>query len=213
MSHYASPTPGQWPCSSSLTYQHADHFGIARGRRWLFGVDGVRFHPLQGSILQRRDVESLRRKLKTGDTPTPPGGGWFARYRRSCGLGFRPIAPTLTQNRRESGFPGSVGLEPRRPPPSWPRGPPHGRNFSALAGHEQVPGWRVGRGSRRPDRRPRWGSAPPQYRRRGSRGGAPAPVSGRKAGGGSSVRQGRAQPSTRVDLVRSARLRGGLSPT
>ena len=103
----------------------------------------------------------LSRKRETGGTPTPSGGRVRA-LQAILRSWIPPNRPPNAQNRRESGFPGSVGARgPDRPHPSRLgtrlRAQPHG-----LAGHDQVPGWRVRRGPRRPDRRPRRGGAQPR---------------------------------------------------
>ena len=146
-----------------------------------------------GSILDRGDVQFLSRKRETAGTPTPPGVE-FVRYRRSHGLGFHATGPQTPRIAVRTVFRarhGSGGL----------RGHPVGQGLGlrvdtdGLAGRDRVPGWRVRRGSRRPDPRPRRGNARRRHRRRGSGGGASRrPPLQRRAGnrgvrGGAAPRQ------------------------
>ena len=140
------------------------------GHRQPLGHRERAYNRFLGSIIHREGVEFLYRKSETGGTPTLPGVE-FVRYRRSCGLGFRQDRPPNAQNCRESRFPGSI-RHPAPGPPGRPGTRPRADN-DGLAGRDRVPGWRIRRGSRRSDRRPRRGSARPQPRRRGSGGGAP----------------------------------------
>ncbi len=112
-----------------------------------------------GAILQRQDIAVCPAEAENRGYSSPPGVE-FVRHRRFCGLGFRPITPKNAENRCESGFPGSTRA----------KGHPVGQRLlradpRAPARHDQAPGWPVHRGSRRPERRARRGSA--RSRRRG----------------------------------------------
>ncbi len=80
--------------------------------------------------------------------------------------------PPNGQNRREGGLPGSTRLRGCGATRSSARDSP-ARILTASPVATEFSAGRSGRGSRRPDLRPRRGSARPRPRRRGSAGGAP----------------------------------------
>ena len=107
-------------------------------------------------IIHSEDVEFLCRRSETGGTPTPPGVG-FVRYTRSCGLGFHATGPQTPRIAVRAVFRARTRLRGSGATRS-------ARGLCAdtdgLAGRHRVPGSRVRRGSRRPDRPPTKGKRP-----------------------------------------------------
>ena len=123
-------------------------------------------HPPRGCRVPRPEPA-------TGGTPTPPGVE-FVRYTGSYGLGFRQTAPKTPRMavravcRALGGHGGTWMAATRSARGTHPR-----TDSQARASSRPSSRLAVGRGSRRPGRRPQRGYARPLPPRRGSGGGAP----------------------------------------
>lgn len=155
---------------------------MATEKMFRFGVEGARLDPHSVSILGRRDVPVPFLEARNRGY-SYPSGGRFRALRAILRPRIPRNRPPNAENRLESGPSGSTGLG------AGADGRPGIRlraDTDRFAGCQRVPGWRVRRGSRWPDRQPRRRYARSGHRRLGPGGGAPRRLpraAARKAGG------------------------------
>ena len=150
------------------------------GHRRPLGHRGRAHTRFRGSIIHREGCRVPLPEVRNRGYSYPSGGRVRA-LQAILWPRIPPDHPQNAQNRRESGFPGLIRLRGAPGPPGRPGTRPRA-DPDGLAGRDRVRGWRVRPGSRRPDRRPRMGSARPRPRRRagkprGQRGRGPPPAS------------------------------------